>query len=441
MSPNKDTIYKHPDELLQNLIRFDTTNPPGNEAACISYIKTLLDNAGFKTKLLAKDPNRPNLITRLNGSGEAPHFLLYGHIDVVSTEGQTWRYHPFEGKKADGYIWGRGALDMKGGIAMMLASILRMKAERIVPKGDIVFTVLCDEEAGIDLGAKYIVENYSEQFSGIKYAVGEFGGFPMYFGGKKFYAIQVAEKQACWLKATLKGPGGHGSLPHRDGVMAKLADILLKLNTNRLPVHIPTTTRKMFETVIASTSGAAKAIVSQLLIPEQTDAVLGKLGLHGLMFEAMFHNTVNVTKIHGGDKINVIPSEITFEMDGRILPGFTPKDLVSEIFQVVGKDMEIEVIRYDEGPTKPDFKMFDILSGIIQKADPDGICMPLLLPASTDARHFSKIGIQTYGFLPMNLPPDFNFAQSIHAGDERVPVDSLFFGSEAIFQLLKQYKS
>jgi len=198
------TIYERPAELLQNLIRFDTTNPPGNEAQCVSYINSLLTDVGFETAILDKDPDRPNLIARLKGRGTVPPLLLYGHVDVVSTANQNWTYPPFEGKVVDGYVWGRGALDMKGGVAMMLAAFLRAKAEGLIPAGDIVLAILSDEEAGSDYGANYLVENHAEQFEGIRYAIGEFGGFPLYIGQQQFYAIQVAQKQFCWMKLILR---------------------------------------------------------------------------------------------------------------------------------------------------------------------------------------------------------------------------------------------
>jgi acetylornithine deacetylase/succinyl-diaminopimelate desuccinylase-like protein len=148
ISAGNRSIYERPVELLQNLIRIDTTNPPGNESECIIYINELLKEAGFDTTFFAKDKNRPNLIARLKGQGKTPPLMLYGHVDVVPTANQAWTYPPFEAKIVDGYIWGRGALDMKGGIAMMLAAVLRAKAEGLTPSGDIVLLILCDEEAG-----------------------------------------------------------------------------------------------------------------------------------------------------------------------------------------------------------------------------------------------------------------------------------------------------
>ena len=163
---NYSQFYKHPELLLQRLIQFDTTNPPGNEVKIISFIQSLLENAGITTQILAKDQNRPNLIARLPGRGNAPTLLMQGHVDVVTTAGQNWTYPPFEGKIVNGYVWGRGALDMKGGVAMMLAAFLRIKDEDIIPPGDVMLVVLSDEEAGGDMGARFLVEEHPSLFQG-----------------------------------------------------------------------------------------------------------------------------------------------------------------------------------------------------------------------------------------------------------------------------------
>ncbi len=235
----EDRIDQHPVELLQQLLRFDTTNPPGNEAACMTFMKRLLTDAGIDTTILARTPDRPNLIARLPSQGTAPPLLLYGHVDVVTTANQTWRYPPFDGTIAEGYVWGRGALDMKGGVAMLLAAVLRAKAEGLTLPGDVVLCLLSDEEAGGDHGAKYLVEQHGALFEIMRYALGEFGGFTLHIGKRRFYPIMVAEKQVCWLRATVRGPGGHGSLPIRGGTMAKLAHLLDQVDRKRSLCILP----------------------------------------------------------------------------------------------------------------------------------------------------------------------------------------------------------
>jgi acetylornithine deacetylase/succinyl-diaminopimelate desuccinylase-like protein len=441
MSPTSNsTIYERPVELLQNLIRFDTTNPPGNEAECVAYINSLLTEAGCETTLLAKAPNRPNLLARLQGRGDAPPLLLYGHVDVVTTAGQEWTHPPFEGKVVDGYVWGRGALDMKGGVAMMLAAFLRAKAEGLTPAGDVVLAILSDEEAGGDYGAKYLVESHPEQFEDIRYALGEFGGFSFYMGKRKLYLVQIAEKQICWMKATVRGPGGHGSIPVRGGAMSRLAQVLQRLDQHRLPVHITPAARQMFEAVASALPFPAGLVLRQLLNPSLTDSLLKLLGERGQIFEPLFHNTVNATIVRGGEKINVIPTEIVLELDGRLLPGCGPDDMIAELRPIIGDEVELEIVQHDPGPAEPDMGLFDTLAGVLRDADPSGVPAPLFLPAVTDARLFSRLGIQTYGFTPMNLPSDFNFIRMGHGADERLPVEAVGFGAKAIYEVLQRYE-
>ena len=434
------SIHQRPAELLQRLIRFDTTNPPGNEAACIAFIDELLTGAGIKTTLLARAPERPNLIARLSGVGKAAPLLLYGHVDVVTTEHQKWQHPPFEGKIADGFIWGRGALDMKSGIAMMLASFLRAKKEGLPLPGDVVLAIVSDEEAAGGFGARFLVEDHPDLFDGIRYALGEFGGFSLYVGNKKFYPISVAEKQVCWIKATVRGPAGHGSLPARGGAMAKLSRLLQKLDKKRLPVHITPTARLMFRTMASALGGLNGLILGQLLNPSLTNIVLNILGERAHVFDPLLHNSVNATVLHGSDKINVIPGQVSVELDGRLLPDFKPDDMIAELRRIIGQDVELEVLHFDPGPAEPDMGLFDRLADILCEFDPEGKPVPLLLSGTSDARFFTRLGIQTYGFLPMPLPKDFNFSQTIHAADERIPIEAVDFGTNAIYEVLKRFE-
>lgn len=430
---------RHPAELLQRLIQFDTTNPPGDTTACMAFIQQTLHQAGIETKIFSKTPEKPNLMARLTGSGKAPPLLLYGHLDVVTTENQDWRYPPFEGRLVDGYIWGRGALDMKGGVAMMLAAFLRAKAENLELPGDVLFLALSDEEVGGDEGAKFMVEEHADLFDGVRYALGEFGGFTMQVGDKRFYPIQVAEKQICWMKATFRGPGGHGSLPVHGGAMAKLADFLLKIDRQTLPLHVTPVARMMIEAMASSMGGLNGLILGQLNNRALAEYVLKMLGERGKVFSPLLHNTISPTVLHGSEKVNVIPNQVTVEFDGRLLPGFTPEDLIAELRQLVGDEVEFEVVRFDSVSAELNMGLFDTLADILRKADPEGIPIPLLLTAVTDGRFLSRLGIQTYGFTPMQLPVDFNFSETIHAANERIPVQAVEFGTDAIYEALKNF--
>ena len=434
MSATIEAVYERPEELLQTLIRFDTTNPPGNEAECVNYINGLLTRAGFETTCLAKASNRPNLITRLKGQGRVPPLLLYGHVDVVPTADQAWTHPPFEGKIIDGYVWGRGALDMKGGVAMMLAALLQAKAERLTPAGDVVLAILCDEEELGDYGAKYLVENHAEQFEGIRYAIGEFGGSRYFMGRQKFYPIQVAEKQICVLRATVRGRGGHGSMPLPDSAVVKLAQLLQLLTRHRLPVHVTSAARQMLTSATSALPFPTSLAVRLLLNPAATDSVLNLLGDMGRVFDPLLHNTVNIAEVRGD------ANKVVLELGGLLLPGYGPDDLMAELRHLIGDEVELELVRYDPGPSEPDMGLFNTLADILREADPGSVPFPQLSPAITDARFFSQLGIQTYGFTPMKLPPDFDFIGTIHAADERIPLDAVRFGTEAIYQVLQRYE-
>jgi acetylornithine deacetylase/succinyl-diaminopimelate desuccinylase-like protein len=433
-------IYEQPQKLLQTLIRFDTTNPPGDEAACTQYLEGLLREAGIETRLVGKEEGRPNLIAWLPGDGSAPGLLLQGHIDVVTTAEQQWTHPPFEGVEADGYIWGRGALDMKSGVVMMVCAMLRMKAEGITPAGDVMLCVLCDEEAGGDYGARFLVEEHADLFAGVRYGLGEFGGFAMVLGGQKFYPIQIAEKLQCRMRLTVRGPAGHGSMPVRGGAMARLGRILQDVDNKSLPLHITPAARMMIDGLAGATSGSTSLILRQLLRPRVADALLAGAGDRLSALAPLLRNTISPTIVRGGEKINVIPCEIMLDLDGRMLPGFTPEQMTAEVQAVVGPDIEIEVLDFDPPQSDElDMTLFSMLGGILHELDPQGVPLPYMLPAVSDARYFARLGIQHYGFTPMNLPPDFDFMATVHAADERIPLEALDFGAKAIFMALQRY--
>ena len=410
-------IYDNPAELLRQLIRFDTTNPPGNERECILFINGLLKEAGIKTTLLGKNRQRQNVVARLKGEGTAPPLLLYGHVDVVTTEKQKWQQPPFAADIVDDFIWGRGALDMKSGVAMLLAAFLKAKAEDTPLPGDVIFCAVADEEAGGDFGAKFLVEEHPGLFKGIKYAFGEFGGFNMSMGGKRIYPIMVAEKQACWMKAAFRGQGGHGSMPVRGGAMAKLARALRLLDRRNLPYHLTPGVRVMLESIAAALGGVSGLLFRQLTNPLLADRLVKALGPRVALFAPLLHNTVSPTMLHASDKVNVIPSEVELGLDGRLLPGFQPEDMTRELRALLGDDFDLEIVMFDPGPAAPDMGLFDTLGAVLRELDPEGIAVPLVLTGVTDARFFSRLGIQTYGFIPLKLPDDFNCIRTIHAAD------------------------
>ena len=428
-----------PIELLQQLIRFDTTNPPGNESECVGFVRSLLEEAGCETQTYSKDTDRPNLVARLEGSGDSPPLLLQGHVDVVTTSGQDWQRPPFGGELVDGEIWGRGAIDMKGAVAMFVSAFLRAAAGEVKLPGDVILVVLSDEENGGDFGAKFLVEEHPEIFAGVRHALGEAGGISQVIAGKRFYPIQLGEKQICWLKATVRGPGGHGAMIHHGGTMARLGRLLDDLNRKRMPIHVTPIVREMVETIATHLPRPKRELMLALLKPAVADRVLPRLGSQMRWLETLLRNTVNATIVRGGEKVNVIPAQIDLELDGRLLPGFTPDDLIAELHGIVGEDIEVEVVRHDAGPAEPDLALFEMLAGVLRELDPEGIPMPLLQGGVTDGRFFSQLGIQTYGFMPMRLPADIPVLKVVHAADERIPAAALEFGTEAVTRALQRF--
>lgn len=422
--------------LLQTLIRFDTTNPPGNEATCVAHIDRLLQAAGIRTTILARDEGRPNLVARLPGRGAAPPLLLYGHVDVVPTAGQAWRHPPFSGQIIDGEVWGRGALDMKGGIAMMVTAFLRAKSQGLDLPGDLVLAVLSDEEVDGEYGAKYVVEHHADLFRDVRYAIGEGGGYTTFIAGRKFYPIMVAEKQVCSLRATVRGRAGHGSVPLRGGAMPKLADVLHTLDRRRTPIHVTPIVRRTVEMMAQALPFPLNLALRLTLNPVLSDPMLEQIGAEGEALSPLLRNTVSPTIVRGGNKINVIPGEVTLELDGRLLPGFAPQDLLDELVDLLGDEVELEVTRFDPGPPTSDLAGFDRLAAVLREMDPAGTPVPYLLSGVTDGRYFGRLGIQTYGFLPLDLPE--GLVATIHAPDERVPVEAIRSGADVLYRAMQR---
>jgi acetylornithine deacetylase/succinyl-diaminopimelate desuccinylase-like protein len=426
-------------ELLGDLLRFDTTNPPGNEAACIAHVQSLVEGAGVETRIVARDDSRPNLVARVRGAGEAPPLLLYGHVDVVTTVGQEWSRPPFGGELEDGWLWGRGALDMKGGVAMMVDAFLRAARGGITPRGDVILAVLSDEENGGTYGAKFLAQEHADLFDGVRHALGEFGGARISIGGKSFYPIQVAEKQICWLKGVVHGPGGHGALGVRGSAIGKLGRILARLDSGRLPVHVTPVAQAWIEAMAEALPRPQSLVLRSLLDPRLAEVTLRAPVAQLRLLDRALRNTVSATIVRGGEKINVIPSQVEVELDGRLLPGFAPDDIIREVETLVGLELELEVVQHEAYPGHSDLSQLALLGDVLRELDPEAVPVPMLQVGVTDGRFFAAIGIQTYGFIPLNLPEGFEFLKLIHAADERVPADSIRFGAEAIGRVLERY--
>lgn len=430
-----------PVELLRALIRFDTSNPPGNERPCLEFVADLLREAGVEPRFVAQDADRPNLVARLPGRGDSPPLLLYGHVDVVPANPGEWRHPPFAGEVADGEVWGRGALDMKGGVAMLVAVVLRAAAERLEPAGDLLLALASDEETGSEFGAKFLVDEHADLFDGVRYGLGEIGGFTEWVGERRLYPIQVAEKQRCLVRATIRGAGGHPSTVVRKTAAGKLGRFLTALERRRLPVHVTPVVRAMLDAMTGALPVHQRLALRPLAMPRLTNRLLDLFGKDAASLDPLLHNTATPTVVRGGESTNVIPTEITVDLDGRLVPGQSPSDLVRELEALVPGVATYEVVREEPAVTAaPDLALFPMLAEIIREREPGGTPMPTLIPGYTDARHFARLGIQTYGFLPMRLPPHITTAL-IHAPDERVPAEAVRWGADCLWEAVRRYGS
>ncbi|TMC03413.1 MAG: M20/M25/M40 family metallo-hydrolase [Chloroflexi bacterium] len=430
-----------PAELLRRLIRFDTTNPPGDEGPCLEYLRGLFTDAGgADCRVLESPGGRPNLVVRVPGRGEAPPLLLQGHVDVVTTAGQRWSHPPFGGDLLKGWVWGRGALDMKGGVAMMASALLDRLHRGDPPAGDVVLCCLADEEAGGVHGAQFLVERHAELFAGIRHGLGEGGATTQHLHGRAFYPIMVAEKRACRLRVTLRGPGGHASRSHRGGTMARLGELLGALDRQRLPVHLTPVASGYVRGIAAASPEPERSRLLALLDPARTDAVLDRMGDEAGRFDPILHHTINATIVRAGEKVNVIPSLATVDLDGRMLPGFEPEEFIAEVRAIIGPEPEVEVIgsgpRLKEAEQGP---LYDLLCAVLRELEPAAVPVPLLMTGATDQRHFARLGIEGYGYLPLRLPPGFG-QETVHAADERVPAAALDFGTDALSRVLSRYR-
>jgi acetylornithine deacetylase/succinyl-diaminopimelate desuccinylase-like protein len=294
-----------PRAILARLVRFPTVNPPGGERDCILYVRDVLAEAGIEAQLLALDPERPTLVARVAGRGEAPPLLLHGHVDVVPVDGQAWTVPPFEAVERDGWVWGRGTLDDKASVAMMLAAAVRAHRGDPAPAGDVILAIVPDEEAGGRFGAGFLADEHADLFAGVRYALGEAGGFTFHMGGRRLYPIQVAEKQTCRLVLTFRGKPGHASFRHRDGAMARLGRALVTLDRRRLPVHVVPPVRLMIEAIADALPGPRGVVLRRLRTPALTDRVLDLLGPNlGGTVDPLLHNTVSPVIVRGGTKAN-----------------------------------------------------------------------------------------------------------------------------------------
>jgi acetylornithine deacetylase/succinyl-diaminopimelate desuccinylase-like protein len=426
--------------LLQALLRLDTTNPPGNERPAAELCAESLRAAGLAPELLEGQPGRTNLVCRLQGSGERPPLLLTAHLDVVPV-GDGWTHPPFAGEEHGGFLWGRGAIDLKHHAAMSVTVLRALAREGRRLRRDVVLALVADEETGCRWGSQWLVDHHADKVRA-ESALGELGGFTLSLEGRRFYPIQVAEKGGFSLRMRARGPAGHGSMPREDSAVVRLAEAVARLGRTPLPFHLTDTTRAFLRTVARALGFPKGLLLSGLLHPTLAPRLLRALKDRSLAraLHAMLANTVSPTVLRAGDSLNVIPSEAEARLDGRVLPGEAGRLFLEELRAVVGPDVELEVTHEEPGlEARSDTPLFATLADAVRRADPEGIAVPYLVPGSTDARAFTRNGTTWYGFTPVRLPPGLPFAELFHGPDERIPVDGFRWGLRVLHDAVRRF--
>ncbi len=429
-------------EHLSRLIRFDTTNPPGNETPAALYLKQVLERAGLaEMQLLEAAPRRGNLIARLRGDGSKPPLLLSAHLDVVPAEPERWAQPPFSGAVADGFVWGRGALDMKQMAAMSLMVMLLARRQGLPLKRDLIFAAVADEEMGMEYGSRWLVENHPDLVRA-EYGLTEFGGTLVPMLGRRCYPIQLAEKGICWLKLRADGVPGHGSTPNDANAVVRLAEAVARIQDGaRMPVHVVPAVAGFVQALAASQPPLRAAFLRGLLNPGLAPLILPRLpaGVRYLL-QALLTNTAVPTGLRAGGKTNVIPSQAEAEVDCRLLPGQTAADAVSELRRIVGPGVTIEPIKSQPGVEfRSDTDLFRLLGQTLIAHDPEAVPLPFMLSGATDASQYARLGITVYGFTPGQLPADMPLTSLAHGHNERIPVASLHFGVRVLWDVVSKF--
>jgi acetylornithine deacetylase/succinyl-diaminopimelate desuccinylase-like protein len=430
--------------LLRALVRFDTSNPPGDEAECINFLAERLRQAGLEPELVEPAPRRANLVARLpaRDGGEGPPLLLNGHVDVVAAEAARWRHPPFAGEVHDGAVWGRGTVDMKQMVAMS-ATVLGLLARLGAPlRRDLLLAAVADEEAGCAMGSAYLVDHHPDKVRA-GFALGEVGGFTLNLGRRPVYPVQVAEKGVCWLRARTRGATGHGSLPRADNAVVRLAEAVTRAS-RRLPLHPSPEVRRFVAALADSQPRPARDLLPLLLRPRLSNLVLDRLvreptAARGL--NAVLRNTVSPTILRAGYKTNVIPGEAVAELDGRIAVGSSEQELLAELAALLGPDVELEVLR-SIPPTvaPPDTELFEVIGAVVAEQHPGAVAVPSVTPGFTDAKYWSQLGATCYGFSPVRLEPsDGTFADLFHGDDEHVPVAGFKAGLRMLADVVARF--
>ncbi|MFG2045190.1 M20/M25/M40 family metallo-hydrolase [Dactylosporangium sp. NPDC048998] len=424
-------------EICRDLLRIDTTNTgdldtSAGERVAAEYVAEKLAEVGFQPEIYESEPGRASVVARFEGTDPSRDALLiHGHLDVVPADASEWSVHPFGGELKDGYLWGRGAVDMKDFDAMVLALVRQMKREGRKPPRDVVLAFVADEEAGSTYGAQYLVDEHPACFEGVTEAIGEVGGFSVSIGGdQRLYLVETAQKGIDWLRLHAKGRPGHGSMINDDNAVTALAEAVARVGQHKFPIVLTPTVRAFLEQV--------SQILGIELDLDDPEGAVGKIGPIAMIIGATLRNTANPTRLTAGYKDNVIPGRASATIDCRTLPGQS-EVFEEELRRIVGPDIELEYIhRQPALETTFDGALVEAMSAALRAEDPGAVTVPYMLSGGTDAKQFAKLGIRCFGFSPVRLPADLNFGALFHGIDERVPVEGLQFGVRVLDRFLQQ---
>jgi acetylornithine deacetylase/succinyl-diaminopimelate desuccinylase-like protein len=430
-------------EHLRNLLRLDTRNPPGNENRAAEYLREALQREGIASEIVGPSPERATLIARLRGDGSEPPLLLMSHTDVVAVEPKRWTHDPFAADIANGFIYGRGALDMKHMVTMELMAMLLLKRLGVPLKRDVIYMAAADEECGGIQGAGWVVEHRPELIQA-EYALNEGGGNGFEINERRYYVVQTAEKGSARFHLRATGKPGHGSIPTRDNAVLKLAETLIKLRNNQPPVHFTASLRGYIEGIASAQPPEVAQAFQAILQDEATaDAAIEALPVENSQkdeIRAMARNTIAPTMLEAGSQINVIPSEAVASLDARILPGWTPERFLGEVRAIFGEDVDIEFIQPSEAlEADPVSPLFDVIRDVLKVHDPEATVIPTLLTGGTDGKHVSRLGTKVYGFAPELYVPGFDGIEGIHGHDERIPTQALRWGTRVLYEVVARF--
>jgi len=427
------------EELCAELIRFDTTNLGDGksllgERAIAEFVAEHLTDAGQTPTILEREPNRSNVIARINGTDPTlPPFLVHAHLDVVPADAAEWSVHPFAGEIRDGFVWGRGAVDMKDMCATLLTVVSRWAAAGTKPRRDIVLAFVADEEDRGEWGAHWLVDNHRDLFADCVAAIGESGGYTVrttHADGTplRLYPVAAAERGTSHMRVTAHGRAGHGSRRNDDNAVVTLVNALARVAAHRWPVHLTPAVRAFLDK-----AGPALGIEVELT---DIDGTIDRLGPARKIIENTVRNSTTPTVLSAGYKVNVIPGEASALLDTRVLPG-TEDELLAELDRLLGPGVTREFIQDQASVQAPvDSPWFTAMSDALTAFDPEGIVVPFCMGGGTDAKAFAPLGIDCYGFAPLYLPEGFNHQLMAHGVDERVPVEGLRFGVNVLDRFL-----